>query len=71
MMERITNILFIREKTDIDKPFFTVEVTNDSVIQQVHGFANRNVDTEPGLDEFIKEWVKKKKMKISNFNKIR
>lgn len=71
VVNNITNILFIREKIDLDKPFFTVEVTNDSVIQQVHGFGNRNSDTEPGLDDFIKEWVKVCKMKTSNFNKVR
>lgn len=66
-----TNILFIREKTDLSKPFFTVEVTNDATIQQVHGFGNRNSNTEPGLDEFIKEWIKACHMKTSNFDKIR
>ena len=67
----ITNILFIRKNESLDVPFFTVEITNDSVIQQIHGFGNRNSDTEPGLDGFIKKWVVAKKLKTSNFDKVR
>ena len=66
-----TNIVFIRKKEELDKPFFTVEITNDNTIQQVHGFGNRNANTEEGMTEFVKEWAKKRKLNISNFNKIR
>lgn len=66
-----TNIVFIRKNEELDKPFFTVEVTNDNVIEQVHGFANRNANTENGMREFVKEWANKKNLNLSNFNKIR
>ena len=66
-----TNIVFIREKNNIEAPFFTVEVGNKGTIEQVHGFGNRNVDSEPGLDKFIKEWTKAKKLKATNYNKVR
>ena len=66
-----TNIVFIRKKEDKTKPFFTVEVSNEKTIEQVHGFANRNADTEPGLEDFIKRWAKNKHLKISSINKIR
>lgn len=66
-----TNIVFIRKNDELDKPFFTVEITNDKTIQQVHGFGNRNADTEPGLEAFVQEWAKNNKLKSSNFNKIR
>lgn len=66
-----TNILFIRKTEDLDKPFFTVEISNSGIIEQVHGFGNRNVNTEPGLDVFIKEWTKNKKLKTYNINKVR
>lgn len=71
VMARTTNILFIRKKEALDTPFFTVEVTNDSAIQQIHGTCNRNINTEPGLEDFVKEWKKARKMKLTNFNKIR
>lgn len=71
VIDGVTNIVFIRKKEDTNTPFFTVEITNDNTIQQVHGFGNRNADTEEGMTEFVKEWAKKKKLNISNFNKIR
>ena len=66
-----TNILFIRKKEEIDKPFFTIEITSDNADQQVHGFGNRDLDTEPDLIPFFYKWVKEKKLKLTNFNKIR
>jgi hypothetical protein len=66
-----TNICFIRKTDELNKPFFTVEITNDGSIQQVHGFANRNASTEPGLTEFVKKWAKERKLKLTNFNKVR
>ena len=67
----VTNIVFIREKDKIKDPFFTVEISNGGSIEQVHGFCNRNADTEPGLEDFVKEWAKEKKLKTTNFNKVR
>ena len=69
--EGITNIMFIRKRDEKNVPFFTVEITNDGSIQQVHGFANRNASTEPGLTEFVKKWAKERKLKLTNFNKVR
>lgn len=69
--EGTTNILFIRKQSDKKKPFFTVEVSNSKVIMQVHGFANRNANTEPGLVEFLKKWIKEKRLTIDNYNQVR
>ena len=66
-----TNIVFIRKNTELEKPFFTVEITNDDIIQQVHGFGNKNADTEPGLTEFVEKWAKDKKLTLCDINKIR
>lgn len=66
-----TNIVFIRKKSNPDKPFFTVEVSNTKTVEQVHGFGNRNSNTEPGLDDFVKRWAKNKHLKIANINKVR
>lgn len=66
-----TNIVFIRKKTDKEKPFFTVEVSNDKSIEQVHGFGNRNANTEPGLEDFIEKWAKSKHLTLHSINKIR
>lgn len=66
-----TNIMFIRKNTDLDIPFFTVEVSNQSTIEQVHGFGNCNADSEPGLEDFIKEWAKARKLKSHGYDKVR
>ena len=66
-----TNILFIRKKDEVDKPFFTVELTNDNIIAQVHGFANRNASTEPGMVEFVHRWARNKRLRIGAFDNIR
>ncbi len=71
IVEGITNIMFIRKNDDLQKPFFTVEVSNDKTIEQVHGLSNRNADTEPGLTEFVESWAKKKKLGLKTINKIR
>ncbi len=65
-----TNIMFIRENSNKEKPFFTVEI-QDNTIQQIHGFGNRNLETEPDLIYFVADWEKKCKLKSSNFNKVR
>ena len=65
-----TNIVFIRRKDDKNKPFFTVELTNDRVISQVHGFANRNADTEPGMTEFVERWARNKRLKVGRINHV-
>ena len=66
-----TNIMFIRKKEDMETPFFTVEISNDGVIEQIHGLKNRNLDTEPDLIPFVEKWVKEKKLKENGFNKVR
>lgn len=66
-----TNIMFIRLAEDPQKPFFTVEVSNDKFIEQVHGFSNCNADTYPGLEEFIREWARARHLKNHEYNKVR
>ena len=66
-----TNIMFIRKNENLEEPFFTVEVSNDGTIEQVHGFGNRNANTEEGLEDFVKEWADAKKLSTRSYNKIR
>ena len=69
--EGYTNIMFIRKISDKSKPFFTVEVSNSGAIEQVHGSCNCNVEKESDLEKFVTNWAKNKKLKLTNFNKIR
>ena len=66
-----TNIAFIRRNEELNKPFFTVEISNSGSIEQVHGFSNRNANTEPGLEKFVKKWAKEKDLKLTGYNKVR
>ena len=66
-----TNIMFIRKKEDLSKPFYTVEITNDGSIQQIHGSCNCNVEKGSDLEKFVGNWVKQKKLKLTNYDKIR
>jgi len=66
-----TNIMFIRKKDEPDTPFYTVEVGNGGTIEQIHGFANCNLDKEPALIPFVDKWIKACKLKSNNFNKVR
>jgi hypothetical protein len=67
----VTNIMFIRKREEPDIPFFTVEVSNDNSIEQIHGFANRNMDTEPDMIPFVTKWASQKKLKLHTVNKVR
>lgn len=40
----ITNILFIRKKSEPDKPYYTVEVDNSGVIRQCYGYKNNKAN---------------------------
>ncbi len=66
-----TNIMFIRKKDEPDKPFFTVEISNNGEIEQVHGFANCNADSDPLVSGFMKDWLKTKRVSPHGYNKVR
>ena len=67
----VTNIMFIRKKNQINILFFTVKILNSGNIEQFHEFGNRNACTESGMTEFVKKWAKARKLKTTNFNKVR
>jgi hypothetical protein len=66
-----TNIMFLRKTEELNVPFFTIEISNDGTIEQIHGLQNCNISTEPTIEPFIKEWIKARKIKSSNFDKVR
>lgn len=54
VLQNVTNILFLRENNNINKPFYTIEILNNGDIRQVHGFANSN--PTPEVTKFLLEW---------------
>jgi hypothetical protein len=63
-----TDIVFVRRSSNLEKPFYTLEVKNGR-IRQCHGFANCNTSEEKGLDEFLKRFCKEKKVAYANGDK--
>lgn len=61
-------ILFLRKKENQDIPFFTINITPDKEIRQIHGKCNCNVPEE--LTPFIDSWKKKFDL-TGNYNKIK
>lgn len=57
-------ILFLRKNNELDKPYFTIDVTPDKNVRQIHGFDNCNLTKE--LKPFVKEWADKFKLDISH-----
>lgn len=52
-----TLILFIRNNTELDKPYYTLEIKNN-MIRQCHGFANSNITDE--ICNFLKKYSEEK-----------
>ena len=61
--EGSTNILFLRKKETPDKPFFTIELTNNDQIRQIHGFANCDITVDKDAHKFYLKWLKEKNLK--------
>jgi hypothetical protein len=57
-----TNIFFVRRSSDIEKPFYTLEIRHNKV-RQCHGFDDCNIDEVEGLEEFLKDYCKEKNIK--------
>lgn len=59
-------ILFLRKNEDLKKPFYTVNITVDNKIRQIHGKSNCNVTKEVG--KFVTKWAKQFKLNASNYS---
>lgn len=59
-------ILFLRKKESPDIPYFTIDLTPDKRIRQIHGLCNCNVNKE--IKPFIDEWIKKFDLDGSNYS---
>ena len=54
----ITNILFLRRKSEPDKPFYTVEVSRELKVMQCYGYKNNKAgnDKPPEIEAFEKDY---------------
>ncbi len=57
-------ILFLRKVEEPDTPFYTIDITPDKNVKQIHGSCNCNMTEE--IKPFIYEWAEKFGLDISN-----
>ena len=53
-----TDIIFLRRKAEEDKPFYTIEIKGNRVVQ-IHGLHNRWLGNNPEAIPFVYEWLEK------------
>ncbi len=59
-------ILFLRKKESLNVPYFTIDLTPDKHIRQIHGLCNCNINSE--IKPFIDEWIEKFNLDGSNYS---
>lgn len=61
-----TNLFFLREKNDPDKPFYAIEMGNDKHIVQIHGFGNKWLGNDPNAIPTVIRWLRKNGISCSD-----
>lgn len=61
-------ILFLRKTSDLNTPFFTINVLPNKRVRQIHGMCNCNLPDE--IKPFIKKWADKFGLDILNCNGV-
>ena len=62
-----TNILFLR-RTDLpNSPFYTIEVSNDNYVVQIHGKCNCWLGNNPDAIPFVYSWIKERNLVCEDF----
>ena len=56
-------ILFLRKNSDPDVPYFTIDLTPEKHVRQIHGLCNCNITEE--IKPFIQSWAKKFKLNLA------
>jgi hypothetical protein len=69
VLEEKTNILFVRKSGELSKPFYTLEI-QDETIRQCHGYGNCNVCQTEGLEAFLKRFCKKTNVEYADTDRV-
>ena len=59
-----TSIMCLRKKEEPKKPFYTIEIKNNAVVQ-IHGFANKWLGNNPEAIPFVADWLKVNNIKCA------
>jgi hypothetical protein len=60
-----TNLFFLREKSEPDVPFYAIEMGNDKVVRQIHGYCNKWLGNNPEAIPTVVRWLRKNGIKCS------
>jgi hypothetical protein len=55
-------ILFLRKISEPDTPYFTIDLTPNHQVRQIHGMCNCNMNAD--VKPFVDEWAKKFKLNL-------
>ena len=58
-----TNLFFLREKSDPSTPFYAIEMNNNKVIEQIHGYCNSWLGNHPEAIPTVVRWLRKNGIK--------
>lgn len=61
-----TNLFFLRDKSEPDKPFYAIEMSNDKSIVQIHGHSNKWLGNNPEAIPTVIRWLRKNGIVCSN-----
>ena len=54
-----TNLFFLRKKSDPTTPFYAIEMNNNYVISQIHGYCNKWLGNNPEAIPTVVRWLRK------------
>lgn len=60
-----TTILFLRKKSNPEKPFYTIEMANNK-IKQIHGFGNKWLGNDPEAIPTVVRWMRANNISCEN-----
>ena len=58
-----TNLFFLRKKSDPTAPFYAIEMNNNKVIVQIHGYCNSWLGNHPEAIPTVVRWLRKNGIK--------
>ena len=62
-------ILFLRKNSDLETSYFTIDLTPEKQVRQIHGKCNCNMDSE--IEPFVKQWAKKFKLNLTGCSGVK
>ena len=62
-------ILFLRKNSELETSYFTIDLTPEKQVRQIHGKCNCNMNDD--VKPFVEAWAKKFKLDITNCSGVR